>query len=89
MNSPQKIQAAAAQQPDRNALARRQRKADRELAKLGLAASLGVLVATGLSKNRSWKKLHVIAGSALVGLSIWHHLLYSSPKDNPRGDNTP
>lgn len=56
----------------------------KELAKLGMTVCLGVLVATGMCRSRSSRRWHVIAGTALVGLSVWHHLLYlSSTRENP------
>jgi len=54
----------------------------RETAKLGMAVSLGVLVATGLASRLagSWtqgsRTLHLGAGVALVGFSYWHWTLY-------------
>lgn len=50
----------------------------RELAKLGMAASLGGLVLTaalGTSRNRPW---HLASGVALLGFSLWHQGLYGS-----------
>lgn len=64
----------------------------RERAKLGMAVSLGVLVATGLSSHLagSWSQnaraLHLGAGVALVGFSYWHWTLYPQnalPKGRP------
>jgi len=51
-------------------------------AKLGMAISLGALVATGIASGMrgSWtpgaRTLHVCAGVALVGFSYWHVTLY-------------
>ncbi|WP_027183715.1 hypothetical protein [Desulfovibrio inopinatus] len=62
----------------------------REQAKVGMAASLGVLVATGfLSRSRQTNQsgvrtLHVCAGVALVGFSYWHWRLYQ-PYANSKG----
>jgi hypothetical protein len=53
-------------------------KAQRELAKQGLAASLAALVLTGLSKTYFMRYAHVVAGLALIGLSLWHNGLYKS-----------
>jgi len=66
--------------PDTASAARR-RRSDRELAKLGMTAALGLLVITGFTRDRTARGLHVLAGGALVGLSVWHHLLYSSGND--------
>lgn len=59
------------------------RRSDRELAKVGMTASLGLLVATGFSRTRAARRLHVLAGVALVGCSVWHHMLYAAPADRP------
>lgn len=59
------------------------RRTKRELAKLGLTVCLGVLVATGASRSRTSRRWHIIAGTALVGFSVWHHFLYpSTNRDN-------
>ena len=55
-------------------------KNKRTLAKAGMAASLGTLVATGLmetNKTETLKKIHLWSGFALVGFSYWHYSLYS------------
>lgn len=59
-----------------------QRYSERELAKNGLIITMGVLVATGFIKSRGSRRLHLIAGGALIGLSAWHHMLYSPQKKN-------
>ncbi len=58
----------------------KKRHADRELAKLGLTVAMGALVVTGLTRTKSSRKLHLIAGGALIGLSVWHHMLYHPHK---------
>lgn len=55
----------------------------RSLAKTGMVASMGVLTGTGIMAglgNRSGtvKTLHVVAGFALMGFSLWHYSLYRS-----------
>lgn len=58
-------------------------KTKRTLAKAGMAASLGTLVATGLmetGKTETLKKIHLWSGFALVGFSYWHYSLYNQPK---------
>lgn len=50
---------------------------ERELVKYGLMAGMGVLVATGFSRTRFSRRVHVLTGTAVVGLSIWHHMLYA------------
>jgi len=52
----------------------------RKLAKVGMAASLGTLVATGLmetDKTPVTKRVHLWSGFALVGFSYWHYTLYN------------
>lgn len=61
------------------------RLADRELAKLGLALSLGALVATGLNGSPSARKWHLLAAGAMVSLGAWHVSLYR-PSGKGRGD---
>lgn len=53
----------------------------KEIAKVGLTVTLGTTVITSMfMKNSAMKKLHVGAGVALVGFSIWHHMLYNTNK---------
>lgn len=52
----------------------------RDNVKLGLAVCLGATVITGLVNSKTSRRLHVVAGAALVGLSAWHHLLYTPKK---------
>ncbi len=55
-------------------------KTKKTLAKAGMAASLGTLVATGLmetNKTETLKKVHLWSGFALVGFSYWHNSLYN------------
>jgi len=59
----------------------------KELAKIGMTASLGITVATSFyMKNKTMKNLHIGAGVALVGFSFWHHMLYqpSRPKKSDK-----
>ena len=58
----------------------------KELAKLGMAASLGVAVFTTpfLKRNRLMRKVHTGAGVLLVGFSLWHHRLYQPAQRPPR-----
>jgi len=51
----------------------------KEIAKVGMTVSMGITVATAF-KMKSRKVLHVGAGVALVGFSLWHHLLYQGKK---------
>lgn len=50
----------------------------REIAKVGMLSSLGTLFLTGLFKFKGAKMLHGWAGWALLGFSIWHHMLSTS-----------
>ncbi len=61
----------------------------REIAKIGMTASMGLTVATSFyMKNRLMKNLHIGAGVALVGFSFWHHMLYQ-PEDKKRFKKQP
>ncbi|WP_460032902.1 hypothetical protein [Megalodesulfovibrio paquesii] len=51
----------------------------RTLAKHGMTVSLAALVATGFIRGTTSRRLHLAAGVALVGFSLWHHSLYPSP----------
>lgn len=61
----------------------------KEIAKIGMTVSMGVTVATSFAmKNKVMKNLHVGAGMALVGFSLWHHLLYQPEiKENKKIKN--
>jgi hypothetical protein len=53
----------------------------KEVAKIGMAVSLAVVTATSIyMKNRVMKNLHIGAGFALIGFSVWHHTLYQPGK---------
>lgn len=53
----------------------------KEIAKIGMTASMGITVATSFNmKSTTMKNLHIGAGVALVGFSLWHHLLYQPDK---------
>ena len=53
----------------------------KEIAKIGMTVSLGLTVGTALFwKVKKMKNLHTGAGMALVGFSLWHHLLYQPEK---------
>lgn len=59
----------------------------RALAKTGMAASLGLLAATGImgglgSAGSGLKNLHVASGLGLIGFSLWHYSLYQSQGRN-------
>ena len=61
---------------------RSKRQTDRELAKIGLMVTMGALVITGMSRTRSARKAHVVAGGIFIGLSVWHHMLYAPANNN-------
>ncbi|PID47869.1 MAG: hypothetical protein CR967_02660 [Proteobacteria bacterium] len=49
----------------------------KEIAKIGMTASLGTLVVTSFNlRTKTSKTLHVLSGATLVGFSLWHHFLY-------------
>ena len=50
----------------------------RSIAKTGMVASMGALVLTGILHGRNARLAHVVAGVALLGLSYWHHTLYTN-----------
>ena len=53
----------------------------KEIAKIGMTASLGVVTATSFyMKNKFMKNLHIGSGVALIGFSFWHHMLYQPEK---------
>jgi hypothetical protein len=53
----------------------------KEIAKIGMTATMGITVATSFyMKNKFMKNLHIGAGVALVGFSFWHHMLYEPKK---------
>ncbi len=53
----------------------------KEIAKIGMTASLGTLVITSFDlKSKTSKTLHSLAGATLVGFSLWHHFLYQPDK---------
>lgn len=53
----------------------------RETAKIGMTATLGVTVATSLfMKNKAAKQAHIVAGAAFCGFALWHTMLYDPKK---------
>lgn len=61
----------------------------KEIAKIGMTASMGITVATSFyMKNRLMKNLHIGAGVALVGFSFWHHMLYQPNEKTKKTDTT-
>ncbi len=57
----------------------------KEIAKIGMTASLGTLVITSFDlKSKTSKTLHSLAGATLVGFSLWHHFLYQPDKKDTK-----
>lgn len=56
----------------------------RQLAKAGIAASLGVLMWSAMAGRRLLRRYHAPAGVALLGFGAWHMSLY-----RPRGPAAP
>lgn len=53
----------------------------KEVAKIGMTASMAIVVGTSFGmKSKVMKNLHIGAGVALVGFSLWHHMLYQPAK---------
>lgn len=53
----------------------------REVAKIGMTATLGATVVTSMfMKNKIAKNTHIVAGVAFCGFALWHHMLYQ-PKN--------
>lgn len=52
------------------------KKQKRRLVKDAMVVSMATLFITGFNKSKGSRKLHVAAGVALAGLSIYHNFLY-------------
>lgn len=53
----------------------------KEVAKIGMSATLGATVVTSMfMKNKIAKNTHIIAGVAFCGFALWHHMLYQPKK---------
>ena len=53
----------------------------KEAAKIGMTASMAIVIGTSFGmKSKIMKNLHIGAGVALVGFSLWHHMLYQPSK---------
>ncbi|RBQ32801.1 hypothetical protein ACNSOS_10480 [Aliarcobacter vitoriensis] len=62
----------------------------REVAKIGMTATLGATVVTSMfMKNSVAKKTHVVAGVAFCGFALWHHMLYQPKKSNKTKEKLP
>ncbi len=64
----------------------------KEIAKIGMTATLGVTVITApfLKGSKTAKNIHTGAGALLVGFALWHHFLYrpDTKKQLPRKAKT-
>ncbi len=57
------------------------KEVQKEIAKIGMTATLGATVVTSMfMKNKPAKKLHIIAGATFCGFALWHQLLYDKKK---------
>lgn len=57
----------------------------KEVAKIGMTATLGATVVTSMfMKNKLAKKTHIIAGAAFCGFALWHHTLYKPTQKNKK-----
>lgn len=53
----------------------------KEIAKIGMTATLGATVVTSMfMKNKIAKNTHIVAGAAFCGFALWHHMLYQPSK---------
>ena len=53
----------------------------KEIAKIGMTATLGATVVTSMfMKNKIAKNTHIVAGVAFCGFALWHHILYQQKK---------
>ena len=60
----------------------------KEVAKIGMTATLGATVVTSMfMKNKLAKNTHIIAGVAFCGFALWHHMLYQ-PKKSQKNENS-
>ena len=60
----------------------------REIAKIGMSASLLLTAGSALFlRNKTAKAVHTIAGVALVGFSLWHASLYPKTKDKHKEED--
>ena len=52
----------------------------REIAKWGMASSIGSLFLTGMMGGKVAMRAHVVSGVALLGLAYWHTTLYPNKR---------
>ncbi len=59
----------------------------KEVAKIGMSATLGATVVTSMfMKNKIAKNTHIIAGVAFCGFALWHHMLYQQKKSKKENE---
>ncbi|WP_228199739.1 hypothetical protein [Aliarcobacter cryaerophilus] len=61
----------------------------KEVAKIGMSATLGATVVTSMfMKNKIAKNTHIIAGVAFCGFALWHHMLYQTKKSKKENEKS-
>jgi hypothetical protein len=55
-------------------------KEQQQLAKTGMIGSMSALFVTGFCKSKTMRLLHPWFGWALLGFTIWHHMVSKPPK---------
>ena len=85
MKSEPTLRTTSAGRPTSESGARRDRRRQRKIAKVGMTLSMGALVATGLMRGHGNRTLHAWSGIALIGFSVWHHALYRPDASERRG----
>ncbi|MBS9782657.1 MAG: hypothetical protein KGV43_02505 [Arcobacter sp.] len=64
------------------------KEVQKEIAKIGMTATLGATVVTSMfMKNKTAEKVHILAGSALCAFSLWHHFLYDKKTSSKKLEN--
>jgi hypothetical protein len=59
----------------------------KEVAKIGMSATLGATVVTSMfMKNKIAKNTHIITGVAFCGFALWHHMLYQPKKSKKENE---
>lgn len=59
------------------------KEVQKEIAKVGMTATLGATVITSMfMKNKTAKKVHIGAGVAFCGFALWHVVLYEPKKSS-------
>lgn len=58
-------------------------RAQKAVAKTGMAGSMGTLFVSGFFKFQGAKSLHIYAGFGLLAFTLWHHFL-NQPQSRPK-----